>query len=162
MLCLASTFSSLASFLILCASFPVPCYLSLKVINGNLSHFENRDIIQATEPKTPPPTETAELIESGRVKVSGSSRPEQQRMWLRALNAAALRAIGLWKLVLRAKREQNTRGTHHSGPLMTCACSWVFVVGISWRSEVRVVRICSKIRERHWEQIHFYAPLQGQ
>lgn len=33
-------------------------------------------------------TGTAELIESGRAKVSGSSRTEQQRMWLKGLNSS--------------------------------------------------------------------------
>lgn len=63
-----------------CISCQPPCYFSLKVINGNLSRFVNKDIIQVTACVLLRKKDTsAELIESGGVQVSVSSRTEQQQ-----------------------------------------------------------------------------------
>lgn len=60
-----------------------------------------------------------------------------------------------------AKRKQNTNGTHYSGLLITFTCSFLFVVVISSRSEVDIIKICNKIRVHDGERVYFYAPTSG-
>lgn len=97
-------------------------------------------------------------------------------MWLKGLNssqshtntrrgcrgsACHLAWVIFVKGATHAERKQHTNGTHYSGLLITFTCSFLFVVVISWRSEVYIVKICNKTRVHAWEHIYFYAPTSG-
>lgn len=65
--------------------------------------------------------ETAELIESGGVRVSVSSRAEQRRMWLLSLRRCRGSGSAIWpelfsrRGLLTPWEKQNTKGAHYSG-----------------------------------------------
>lgn len=103
-----------------------------------------------------------------------SSRTEQQRMWLKDLNssqshkhrrcrgsACHLARVIFVKGAPHAKRKPNTKGAHYSGLLIIFTCLFLFVVVISWRSEVYIVKICNKIRGHDKSISTFMLPILG-
>lgn len=115
----------------------------------------------------------AELIESGRPKLSVSSRTRQRRMWLKGLNSSKSHkqkfprpSVPFGPSYFCERGSSRHEKTKHKRNTLRRAVNYIcMLISLCCGHQLKItsplIKICNKIRVLNWEHIYFHAPTSG-